>query len=300
MLNYFLCGRPRLHTTPEAGAGDRMTNSTTDSQDPISEENRWNEAQLARLASTGLERAVDVHCHCLPALDDGPPDIESAIDLCRELAEDGITSVFATPHQLGKYDLDNSPERIRRRIQDLNEALHAEQIPLEVLPGADVRIDERLPRLVAEGEVFTLGDQARHLLLELPHSTFCEPRPVIERLAADGVQCIMTHPERHRYLGGQLDLAAGWIRAGAVIQITAGSLLGDFGRYAFDYAWRLLANGLASLVATDAHDAVRRPPRMTAAMATIQQHHSADVAQLVCGENPLRVWRSEAIEVTAV
>jgi len=275
-----------------------MAKSTTD-KTPL-EEGRWSPAQLARLEATGLERAVDVHCHCLPAIDDGPEDIESSIELCRALADDGITSVFATPHQLGKYDLDNSAERIRRRIQDLDDALHAEQIPLEVLPGADVRIDERLPRLVSEGEVFTLGDQGMHLLLELPHSTFCEPRPLIERLASEGIQCIMTHPERHRYLGGQIEIAADWVRAGAIIQITAGSLLGDFGRYAFDYGWRLLGSGLASLVATDAHDSHRRPPRMAAAMDVIQQHHGAEVARLVCGENPLRVWRSEAIKVTTV
>ncbi len=256
----------------------------------------WSPPQLARLKRSQLERSVDVHCHCLPGIDDGPADLASAVELCQALAADGITSVIASPHQLGKYDLANSAEVIRRRLEELNEALDASRVPLEVVPGGDVRIDERLVRLVADGDVFTCGDLGRHLLLELPNSSYCEPRPLIEQLAAGGIQTIMTHPERHRYLGGNLDIVASWVRGGAVVQVTAGSLLGDFGRSAFDFAWRMLQHGLVQLVATDAHHVTRRPPRLTAAWSAIESHLGPDLAQLVCGANPLRVWRGQSIE----
>ncbi len=257
----------------------------------------WNAAQRARLERYGVPRSVDLHCHCLPGLDDGPPDLATAIELCRALADDGVTSVVATPHQLGNYDLENSSERVRTAVRALEEELEAQRVPLELVPGADVRIDERLARLIADGEALTLGDLGAHLLLELPNSVYCEPRGLIKRLAGQGVQCLVTHPERHRYLAGSLDTAAGWLQAGAVIQLTAGSLLGDFGRYAFDYAWRLLQEGMASVVATDAHCPRRRPPRMSAALATIEQNLGPDMARTVCIDNPLRVWRGEPIPV---
>jgi protein-tyrosine phosphatase len=262
---------------------------------PAAEKPAWSETQMARMEAGAVDRSVDVHCHCLPAIDDGPADLEAAVAMCRALVDDGITSVIATPHQLGKYDLSNSAAHIRQRVQQLNERLFEERLPLEIVPGADVRIDERLPQLIESGEVFTAGDLGTHILLELPSMTYCEPRPLMAQLAERGVQCILTHPERHRYLAGHIEAAVGWIRSGAVVQVTAGSLLGDFGRYAFDYAWRLLQHGLVSIVATDAHDHVQRPPRMTAAYAAIEQHLGSDVARLVCLNNPLMVWRGEAI-----
>jgi protein-tyrosine phosphatase len=242
-----------------------------------------------------LERSIDVHCHCLPGLDDGPGTLDEAVELCRWLAADGITSVVATPHQLGRYDLGNSAAKIAERLALLEERLEREAIPLEVVPGADVRIDERLPRLVSTGEVMTVGDLGAHLLLELPNSNFCEPRPVIAQLEAMGVQCIMTHPERHRYLNGSIDVVRGWIREGAVVQITAGSLLGDFGRYAFDYGWALVGEGLVSLVATDAHDTRRRPPRLTDVCESLDRYVGADRTRLLCGVNPLEIWRGNRL-----
>ncbi|MEM8943654.1 MAG: CpsB/CapC family capsule biosynthesis tyrosine phosphatase [Planctomycetota bacterium] len=255
----------------------------------------WQQPQLERLAAFGVSECVDVHCHILPGIDDGPADLSQALALCLSLVDDGITTVIATPHQLGRYDRENSAEVVAEKIDQLCSALAAEQIPLRVLPGGDVRIDERLDKFLDQGEVISLGGCGGHLLIELPHELFVDPIPAIKMLRDRSLQAIMTHPERHSYLADREDLLQDWVRRGAVIQLTAGSLLGDFGRRAHRQAWRIVEAGLASLVATDAHDAKRRPPRLSAALAMLSAEMGDDVARSLCIENPLRVLSADQI-----
>jgi protein-tyrosine phosphatase len=108
---------------------------------------------------------MDVHCHCLPGLDDGPVNTPEALALCRDLVADGIRTVVATPHQLGRYEGRNGGPQIRAAVAQLQQALAQEQIPLVVLAGADVRIDERIPELLESGEVLAVGEAGRYLLL---------------------------------------------------------------------------------------------------------------------------------------
>src|SRR4051812_4878784 len=153
-------------------------------------------AQRRRLERFGAAGAVDIHCHCLPGLDDGPATAEDAVALCRALAEDGFTTVVATPHQLGRYDRRNGGPVVRAAVETLNLTLAAENIPLNVVPGADVRLDERIVPLLDQEEVLTVGGGS-HLLLELPHDTYIEPLGMIRLLAARGLRAVVTHPERH-------------------------------------------------------------------------------------------------------
>src|SRR3954469_23259507 len=109
--------------------------------------------QRQRLTDFEATHCVDIHCHCLPCLDDGPDSLVESLSLCRALVADGITTVVATPHQLGRYDLRTSGTEIARAVAALRRSLMVEGIPLRVLPGADVRLDERILRLVADGHV---------------------------------------------------------------------------------------------------------------------------------------------------
>jgi len=254
----------------------------------------WSPPQRSRLQAWDVERSVDVHCHCLPGLDDGPETLEDSLDLCRALVADGVTTVFATPHQLGRYDGVNTAARIGEALAALQAELAAANIPLELAAGADVRIDERLLRLVENGEALTAGPLGKHLLLELPHDLFVDPLPAIVALAERGIQTIMTHPERHRYLAGSRRRLEAWVAAGAALQITAGSLIGEFGPLAEQEAWRMVDAGMVSLVASDAHDSTR-PPRLTMALAALSEAVSREFARAVCLENPLQVFRGAPV-----
>lgn len=253
-------------------------------------------SQRHRLSRYCVTESVDIHCHCLPCLDDGPGTLAEALGLCRTLVADGITTVIATPHQLGRYDGSVAADDIRRAVAELNAALEAEGIPLSVLPGADVRLDERIPQLLDDDRILTLGDTGKYLLLELPHETFINPKALLQKLADRGITAVLSHPERNVFLARSPGAALTWLQEGGLLQVTAGSLLGQFGPAVAAAAWHWLDTGAAAFVATDAHDATERSPCITRAMEAIARRLGEAVAYRVCILNPLRVFAGKHIK----
>ncbi len=246
-------------------------------------------AQRERLERFKAKESVDVHCHCLPGQDDGPATPAEAIELCRALVHDGVTTAIATPHQLGRFDGHTTADGIRHAVQELNETLGEQGIPLAVVPGADVRVDERIPALLDSDRVLTLADLGKYLLLELPHDTFLNIQPLLAEVAARGVTPVLSHPERNIFLAREPEAVLPWLDRGALLQVTAASLLGRFGPVAEQMAWRWLTAGAASLVATDAHDASERRPCMTLAIMAIARRLGEHAASRACVLNPARL-----------
>ena len=246
------------------------------------------------------DRYVDIHCHCLPAVDDGPATMPDALALCRALVNDGITTVIATPHQLGRFNNCNEAVQIRKAISVLNEELKSNGIHLTVMPGGDVRVDERICQLLDADKILTLADGGKYILLELPHQTSIDIEPLLVQLASRGIQAVISHPERHTALVKQHKMLLKWLNHSTYLQVTAGSLLGDLGLMAQRAGWHFLDSGLASLVATDSHDLNSRRPRMRAAFERISIKLGEKIACLVCIENPLRVLKGRDIETVSI
>jgi protein-tyrosine phosphatase len=245
------------------------------------------------LKGCGGRRFTDIHCHCLPGLDDGPGAMTEAILLCRKLAEEGIVAVIATPHQLGRFEDCNEAVRVRQAVRELRESLRGEGIDLDLAPGAEVRVDERILELLENDTILTLADGGKYILLELPYETFIDVEPLLEELASIGIQSIISHVERIPALASQPHVLLRWLEHSAHLQVTASSLVGTFGPDLRRIAWNLLSDGLASLVATDSHDLGLRKPRMKDAFIQISAELGADLAHRVCIENPSRVLDSQ-------
>jgi protein-tyrosine phosphatase len=158
-----------------------------------------------------------------------------------------------------------------------------------VLAGAEVRIDERLGRLFEQDKIMTLADAGHYLILELPSESCIGLVPVWNQLAALGVSVILAHPERSEWLWPNPEAVLPWVESGLILQITASSLLGDFGPRAQEVSWHLLTTGAVSLVGSDAHDASTRPPHMSSARAAISSQMGSALARRVCQANPSRV-----------
>jgi protein-tyrosine phosphatase len=247
----------------------------------------------AGAAARVTPRFTDVHCHCLPNLDDGPQSREETLALCRALIDDGIRVVVASPHQLGRFETRTSAPDVRAGVQWLAQELRREGLDLTVLPGAEVRLDERIGTLLAEDRILTLADRRQAILLELPGDAFIDIEPLVAELVAQDVVPILAHPERNFPLLTHLQALRRWLACGAGIQVTAASLTGDMGSRVERAAWMLVEEGWVDLVASDAHDHQDSPPRMTAAFETIAAGPGADWAQLLCVENPARIVRGE-------
>jgi protein-tyrosine phosphatase len=204
---------------------------------------------------------IDLHCHILPGIDDGAPDLPVSIEMATASVADGVSVVACTPHILPGLYLNSGPQ-IRQATEQLQQILRREGIPLQLVSGADNHIVPDFVEALRTGHLLALAD-TRYVLVEPPHHV-APPRLedlVFDILVADYVP-ILTHPERLTWIGAHYEVISRLVRAGAWMQITAASLTGVFGRNARYWAERMLDEGLVHILATDAHDVNRRPPNL--------------------------------------
>jgi protein-tyrosine phosphatase len=237
---------------------------------------------------------VDIHCHLLPGIDDGAKDWDESLAMARLAADDGIRTIVATPHQLGNFG-HNRGDEIRRLVSELQQRLEAENIPIRVLPGADVRIEPGMAARLANGEVLTLGDHRRHVLLELPHELYLPLEPVLRELSQRHIVGILSHPERNQGILRHRDVLAPLVEAGCLLQITAGSLCGTMGPECRELSQWLLAERMVHFVATDAHGSRSRRPLMQRAFERVAELTDESTASELCSRNPARVAAGEEV-----
>ena len=234
------------------------------------------------------EAMVDIHCHLLPGIDDGASSLDVSLAMAKLAADDGIDIVIATPHQLGNFTR-NTSDVVREAVRQLQSHLQQQHIPLRLLPGADVRIEADLTRRLDAGDVLTLGDHRKHLLLELPHELYFPLEPLLRSLAASGIVGILSHPERNQGLLTRRELVAQLVDAGCLMQITAGSLTGAFGAACQSFCRWMLRQGLVHFVATDAHGASSRRPLLRRAYHEVCRLTDQATAYELCAGFPRAV-----------
>ncbi|MHB1037131.1 MAG: tyrosine-protein phosphatase [Pirellulales bacterium] len=240
------------------------------------------------------EPLVDIHCHLLPGLDDGAESWEESLAMARMAVADGISTVVATPHQLGNFG-QNDGDMIRGHVRRFQEMLDEREIALRVLPGADVRIESDMIPKLRSGEVLTLADRRRHVLLELPHEVYLPLDRLLSDLERIGLVGILSHPERNAGILSDPSVLSRLVEAGCLLQVTAGSLLGSFGPPVQALAESIIKHGAAHLVATDAHGTKSRVPRLARAFDRVALLAGAETASAVFCRNPARVAAGEAV-----
>lgn len=205
---------------------------------------------------------IDLHCHMLPGLDDGACDLETSLEMARMAVADGVTVVACTPHiRPGLYH--NTGAQILAATDRLREALQQSRIALELVCGADAHMSVRFTEKLAKREIPTLAS-SRYVLVEPPdHVAPIRLEQFFFEILIAGYMPILTHPERLRWISDRYQTIERLSRYGVWMQITAGSLTGNFGREPRYWAERMLADGHVHLLATDAHDTHRRAPDLS-------------------------------------
>ncbi len=239
---------------------------------------------------------TDLHSHILPGVDDGAADLAAAIAMAKAALADGVGCIAATPHSL-RFPEGVDPAGLEARVASLQEHLEAEQLPLRVVVGVEMVIIVALPQQIDAGRVVGLN-RSRYLLLEMP---LVEPPPQLEdpifQVQVRGYVPILAHPERCVGLMRRLDALRPLVERGALVQITAGSLEGTFGRTAQEAAQRLLAAGLAHVIASDAHDAEHRPPRLSRAEALAAAIVGPERAHALVATTPAAILNDQTLDV---
>ncbi len=228
---------------------------------------------------------IDLHCHVLPGIDDGPETIEGSLALARAAVAAGIDTLVATPHVNARTP--NDSRTIARLVETLNARLADERIELQVLTGGEIAATHIAEIDPAELSRLGLGG-GPWLLVEPPFTAVAVGlESIVSRLQRQGHRVVLAHPERSPALQGDLRTLRALADGGVVLSITAGALTGDFGSTVRRFALELAREGLIHNVTSDAHDSVKRPPRLAAA---VEQD----------GLAPLAEWLTELVPAAII
>ena len=225
---------------------------------------------------------IDIHCHLLPEVDDGPKSWDAAVEMCRMAAHDGITHAVAAPHANHRYTYDRAS--LTGLLGQLRERVSSS---LQLSLGCDFHLSyENLEGVLDRPHDYTIGD-TNYLLVEL--SNFSVPIQVADcfaRLGSRGITPILTHPERNPILQRSPQRILEWAEQGCLVQVTASALTGDWGEPPESLARWLLDRAAVHVLATDAHDTKRRVPILSAARDVAQEIAGREYAEALVEGNP--------------
>jgi len=228
---------------------------------------------------------IDLHCHLLAGIDDGPPDVDGSLEMADRALAEGIETVVATPHVNSRYR--NDAGTIAAALERVREALAEESLALEVLPGAEIAAS-----YLAESDIADLGSLSLGgggwLLIEPPFATVASGLVrTIQGLLWDGHRVVLAHPERCPAIHRDPSIVERLAEEGVLMSLTAGSLTGRFGSQARRLATALLREELAHNVTSDSHDASNRPPSV-----------ANEIEQ--AGFGHLRAWLTEEVPAAII
>ena len=234
---------------------------------------------------------IDLHCHLLPGIDDGPATLDEALAMARLAVANGITEARVTPHvHVGRWD--NDLAGIEKAVGEHRAQLALAGIPLKLGFAAEVRLAYEVLPLIEAGRVPYLGelDGYKIMLLELPHSHV----PVgsdkfVTWLLNRGIRPMIAHPERNKEIMRDSSRLRPFVLAGCLLQLTADAVAGAFGGVCEARAIEFLENGWVTVLASDAHDVDTRPPRIRPGLDVATAILGTEAAQKLVHENPRRI-----------
>jgi protein-tyrosine phosphatase len=203
---------------------------------------------------------IDIHCHVLWGIDDGPPTLAEALALAGAAAQAGTRTIVATPHVSWDHP-DNTSASIARRVVELNHALDAAGIDLTVVPGAEIALSRVTDLPAEELAALTLGG-GPYLLVEPPFSPAAAGfEAVLDHLLVRGHRLVIAHPERCPAFLRDRSRLEHYVAQGCLTSFTAGSVVGLFGPEVQDFTHDCLRDGLVFDLASDSHSATgKRAP----------------------------------------
>lgn len=236
---------------------------------------------------------IDIHSHILPGVDDGAADLHQALAMLRMAVAEGITTQILTPHiEAGRYS--NTGKSLKQAFTAFEAIVKKEKIKIELKLAAEVRIGPELMPMISDEHMPWLGrwQGTNVFLLEFPHRNIpVASINIIKWLRKHNIRPIIAHPERNQELQRDITKLKPFIEEGCLLQITASSITGQFGREAFDIAKLLLENQAATFLATDSHNLQYRPPKLKESVEAVSKLIGKEKAQELVTTNPAQLFK---------
>jgi len=234
---------------------------------------------------------IDIHCHLLPEVDDGPKSWEVSEEMCRMAAADGIEHIVATPHANRRFHYDR--EYLERALEQLRQRVGKRP---RLSLGCDFRLSaENMKDALAFPDRYVIQG-GRYLLAEPNHVDV--PKHIdddLRELLKAGITPVITHPERNTVLQRTPQRILKWVELGCVIQVTASALTGGWGETAWHTAQWLLKRNAVHVLASDAHDTTRRPPGLSLAREVVAESQGENIARALVEDNPQAIVSGRAL-----
>jgi protein-tyrosine phosphatase len=234
---------------------------------------------------------VDLHCHILPGIDDGPATMEESMAMAESAVADGITHVVATPHSSSEYHFDFA--RVRRIRDELQSRIGDR---LHLATGCDFHLNpENLASLRKDPSPYCLN-QHDYLLVEFNEISIPPGMDqTLHEIQLAGLRPVITHPERNRILRAHPEKLKKWTRQGCFVQVTSGSLMGTFGAASQRDALKWIREGLVHFVASDAHNTRTRQLRLQPAYDVVLSQFGEAKARALFLDNPLAAFEGREL-----
>ncbi|MDO4967631.1 MAG: hypothetical protein Q4E70_02605 [Candidatus Saccharibacteria bacterium] len=240
---------------------------------------------------------IDIHCHLLPAIDDGAKTLEESLKIFRNAANAGLSDIILTPHYIKGTEYCFNNKSKDQLIEVMREALRREKIKIKIYSGNEVYIDRELPELVKKGEVATLAG-SRYLLLELPiNSEDNSAGEVVFNLKSMGITPIIAHPERYEYFKARPDRVKRYLELGCLLQGDYHSLLGKYGRRSQKALKVFLKRGQISFLGSDTHRYTQDYRLAEAERAVLKIVKDREKVEELFLENPKKVIKNQIIKL---
>lgn len=236
---------------------------------------------------------IDIHTHILPGVDDGAKTLDEALTMARIGAADGITHIFATPHSRDCGPI--TRQEVAQRVVELQAAFDAHNIAIKLIPGHEVRLYDDM-----------FNDWEQELAGPLGHSRYVLAEPLFQRYSKHteamifelfdrGYIPVMAHPERIIPIQHKLSLIEPFLARGGLTQLTATTLTDKFSARAKETAKTMLTEGMAHIIASDAHHAHARTPSLTAARDIAAEIVGLERATMMVTSIPMAIVNNEPI-----
>jgi len=225
---------------------------------------------------------IDIHNHLLYGIDDGPPDLDTSIEMAEESAANGVTHIVCTPHASEQYPY--TTQLSEERDAQLRELFKGK---MELSLGCDFHMNAENVAEAAANPLRYSIDGKGYLLIEFSNTAIPpQMNDAMILLQSTGYKLIVTHPERYPAVLGRPEMLAEWLRMGCLVQVTCGSLYGRFGKNAEAFSNELLRRNWIHFIASDAHNMSWRPPHLRKGYDYVANRAGEETARRLCETNP--------------
>ena len=241
-----------------------------------------------------LEPTIDIHCHILPGVDDGSPDMATSLEMLRIADKNGITHLILTPHHKPMHH-NVSPEHNVVYRKKLQEAAKEAGIKAKLFSGNEIYYSDETMEELIEGKICSLAGSDYVLVEFHPTNPYKAIQNAVSRVQAAGFIPIIAHVERYSDIVSHPSRVKDLIEMGSFIQVNASSIMGKYGFGISHFTKKLLKEELVHFVASDAHDIGRRAPNLLDCRNYVERKYGEDYGKKLFFTNPANVIRNELI-----